>query len=920
MRTALSIASALMVTASSAFGVGVTVSPSVGVAWQPIELDLDTDVAFSETGTPNPFLDRRLDVTFTSPSGESYVVPGFFAGDGSGPTTTSSSGDIFRARFTPDEAGTWTYDVSFREGAEVAVDLAASAGSPGPGDVLSGSFVVDPPDASAPGFLGKGRLRYVGGFYLEYDDGSPFIKGGADSPENFLGYTGFDNTFDGGAGPNTPDGLHAYPTHVADWNPGDPDWNRTDPPGANNGRAIIGSLNYLNSVGINSIYFLPMNIGGDGKDTWPYVGPIDPSGSTANDNTRFDNSKLAQWDIVFKHAQSLGIHLHFVLMEAEEANKRELDDATLGVERKLFYREMIARFGYHNSIQWNVSEEYNFKLDIGDQAALDFAGYIKAVDPYDTPTTVHNVGNPSPTGRLDFIIGEPDFELTSIQGAGKADGWDDTVADWRDATANAGRPIAIMIDEPASPTRDVANFDEFRKRVMWDILLSGAGGEWFINNRDQSLEDFREFEKIWLETSYIRAFIEDNLPVRDMAPDKSLVTGETSTFGGAPVFAEPGEVYAIYYPDASDTGSLDLLGFPGPFEVRWYNPRTGQFEGSTAALAGDAVEPMPAPPADASEDWAALVRFTGVIDCNDNGLPDADEIAADPSLDCDGNGVLDECQSDCDGDGVADACQILADPALDCDGNGVLDACQTDSDGDGVIDACEPDCNGNFIPDDTELAAAGGLAANFFTNLDFAGEPALARIDSTVDFQWGSGGPGAPVPGDVFTSRWTGFVLTQDAGVYTFSTTTNDGARLTINGQLIIDEFQQQTATEFTADIALPADAFVPIVFEHFQQGGTAVAELRWIVPGGAKVVIPTANLRPALDADNDGTPDSCEPPCPGDATGDGLVNADDLLVVLAAFGTSVSGGAGEGDFTGDGQVNADDLLVLLAEFGAGCS
>jgi len=58
---------------------------------------------------------------------------------------------------------------------------------------------------------------------------------------------------------------------------------------------------------------------------------------------------------------------------------------------------------------------------------------------------------------------------------------------------------------------------------------------------------------------------------------------------------------------------------------------------------------------------------------------------------------------------------------------------------------------------------------------------------------------------------------------------------------------------------------------------------------------------------------------CPGDATGDGLVNADDLLVVLAAFGTSVSGGAGAGDFNGDGQVNADDLLVVLGDFGGTC-
>ncbi len=59
--------------------------------------------------------------------------------------------------------------------------------------------------------------------------------------------------------------------------------------------------------------------------------------------------------------------------------------------------------------------------------------------------------------------------------------------------------------------------------------------------------------------------------------------------------------------------------------------------------------------------------------------------------------------------------------------------------------------------------------------------------------------------------------------------------------------------------------------------------------------------------------------PCPGDATGDGLVNADDLLVVLGAFGTAVAGGVADGDFDDSGTVNADDLLVVLGAFGTAC-
>jgi len=72
-------------------------------------------------------------------------------------------------------------------------------------------------------------------------------------------------------------------------------------------------------------------------------------------------------------------------------------------------------------------------------------------------------------------------------------------------------------------------------------------------------------------------------------------------------------------------------------------------------------------------------------------------------------------------------------------------------------------------------------------------------------------------------------------------------------------------------------------------------------------------------DLDGDGVPDECAL-CPGDTNGDGLVNADDLLAVLGAFGTSVPGGPTDGDLTGDGVVNADDLLAVLGAFGSGCS
>jgi len=622
--------------------------------WRTLTLTFPGPEA-SETGDPNPFLDYRLDVTFTN-GGETSLVPGYYAADGDAITTGASSGGAWRVRFTPSMPGEWTYTASFRTGPDVAVADDPLAGDPTGFDGDAGVLDIDPADPSLPGFFGRGRLVYDGGHYLRtLGDGAPFVKGGVDSPENWLGYTGFDNTTDGGAGPNTPDGLHAFPTHAADWNTGDPDWDRNDPPGVQNGREIIGALNYLHSTGVNSIYFLPMNIGGDARDSWPYVGPINPAGSTANDNTRFDVSKLEQWDVVFTHAQRLGILLHVVLNEAEEPNKRELDDAQLGTERRLFYRELVARFGHHNAIVWNLCEEYNLGFNLGAARILEWAGFIKWIDPYAHPVTVHNAGNPANTtsGPWSAFIGQDNIDLTSLQDAGRTSGWDDIVEDYRAATAAAGKPIPVMIDEPGSPTRDFGNdYDAFRKALIWTVLLSGGGGEWFINNRDQSLEDFREFDQLWRDTGRAVRFIEDHLPIDQMTPADGLISGATPGFDGPQVMALAGEIYAAHLPNGG-APSLDLGASDAAFDIAWFNPRADEplQTGSVATVAGPGVVALGEPPADPGDDWVVLVTRRvqtnpadlsgdGSVGTDDLGILLADWGQTGSPADLDGDGVV----------------------------------------------------------------------------------------------------------------------------------------------------------------------------------------------------------------------------------------------------------------------------------------
>lgn len=570
------------------------------ITWHSMSVTFEGPKVAQTDNAPNPFLDYRLQVAFNSPSGNEYNVPGYFDGDGSG----GIDGSVWRVNFTPDERGTWTYRASFRSGKDIAVSLDADAGSPVSFDGKRGSFEVAPRDPKSPGFLKWGRLEYVGGHYLKFRDGPHWIRCGVDSPENFLAYAGFDNT----------PASHRYADHASNWNVGDPDWND----GA--GKAIIGALNDLASRKVNSIYFLTMNIGGDGGDVWPWVGNPNRKGDPNNDNLHFDVGKLRQWEIVFAHAQRRGINLHFVLNEAESANKRELDDGELGVERKLYYRELIARFGHHNALSWNLCEEYNIQFDFGPQRVRAFADFIQATDPYDHPISVHSAGDPRKALR--FTFGDKRFSLTSIQLNQRR--IDTLVEEFRKATASAGRPLPVSMDEFTIDVGQRESWKPFdrpelhRKQKLWPTLLSGGQIEFILEDL-LGTDSFKtpERQALWKSTAIARTFMEDHLPFWEMASADELVEGEaTINVGlgsgrsfplGAQVFHKPGEVYAIYFPTATHTGRLDLRAANGEFKSSWFNPRNGEFELLAGVQeAGDWLQ-LGAPPSQPIEDWVLLL-------------------------------------------------------------------------------------------------------------------------------------------------------------------------------------------------------------------------------------------------------------------------------------------------------------------------
>ena len=487
--------------------------------WSKVTVDFEGPEAAETDSDPNPFLDYRLQVEFSGPDGQKYNVPGFFAGDGNG----GGSGNIWRVHFSPDTTGTWTYTAQFSTGDEIEVNQDQSGESVS-FDGATGSFEVTETDQNAGDFYRWGRLEYTGGHYLKFRDGDYWIKGGADSPENFLAYEGFDNTRK--STENYDDlesipALHSYSDHIEDWQPGDPDW------GDGKGKGIIGALNYLSSKNVNSIYFLLQNIGGDGKDVFPWTGSPVPGGSPENDNLHYDISKLQQWETVFKYAQEKGIALHAIFNEAEEANKRELDDGELGTERKLFYREMIARFAHHPALQWNISEEFNLKFDLGPERVREFASCIQQADPYNHPITVHTAGDP--VQELSFIFGDPLFSTTSVQlNQRRIDQITETI---RTATSEAGHPIPASMDEftvDVGSNRSWIPIDDAdlqRKQKLWPTYLSGGQIE-FILEGFLEVDSFKkpEADALWDYTWFARSFMQDYLPFHEMQPMDSLVS------------------------------------------------------------------------------------------------------------------------------------------------------------------------------------------------------------------------------------------------------------------------------------------------------------------------------------------------------------------------------------------------------------
>jgi PA14 domain/Ig-like domain from next to BRCA1 gene/SdrD B-like domain len=120
----------------------------------------------------------------------------------------------------------------------------------------------------------------------------------------------------------------------------------------------------------------------------------------------------------------------------------------------------------------------------------------------------------------------------------------------------------------------------------------------------------------------------------------------------------------------------------------------------------------------------------------------------------------------------------------------------------------------------------GGWSAEYFSNRDLRGAPAIKRTDPAIDFNWGSGSPDLAIPADSFSARWTGSTSFEMA-VYRFHVIVDDGARLYVDGNLLIDSWVAGSKRELTRDVGL-ARGNHSLRLEYFENRVTATVRLYW--------------------------------------------------------------------------------------------
>ncbi len=143
---------------------------------------------------------------------------------------------------------------------------------------------------------------------------------------------------------------------------------------------------------------------------------------------------------------------------------------------------------------------------------------------------------------------------------------------------------------------------------------------------------------------------------------------------------------------------------------------------------------------------------------------------------------------------------------------------------------------------DPTVGTGDGLTGNYFNGMNFE-TPVYSRKDATINFDWDGGSPNAAVNADQYSARWTGQVQPKYSGEYTFYVNSDNGRRLWINNQLVIDKWIDDWNIDYSGKITLTAGQKYDIKLEYFENNGGAACKLEWSHASQVRQVIPTLQL-----------------------------------------------------------------------------
>ena len=160
--------------------------------------------------------------------------------------------------------------------------------------------------------------------------------------------------------------------------------------------------------------------------------------------------------------------------------------------------------------------------------------------------------------------------------------------------------------------------------------------------------------------------------------------------------------------------------------------------------------------------------------------------------------------------------------------------------------------NANVVIYPSSTPSGSGLTGQYYTNASSTYSsgvnfnPAnlkLTRVENTnIDFTWGT--TSTPIPNSgYYCVRWTGQIMPQYSETYYFVANTDDGVKLWVNDQLIIDSWISKSASDITGTIALQGGVRYNIKMEYFQLSGSAAAHLSWYSASQSKLAVPMARL-----------------------------------------------------------------------------